>query len=425
MPRFRRMRFSDVDVTPPPTAQHVFIARQPIFDARDTRVAYELLYRATRDATQAYVGDVSQAFMCGDTALHALLSIGLDKLTGGTTAFVNVTEEHLLGELYKIFDPRAVVLELLESIDGTPAVVDACQRAMDEGYTLALDDYDGRASLDVLLPFVKIVKIDVLDQDVRSLAPQVAALRQRGLDVLAERVETPEAHALARDIGCTMFQGYAFSRPETMDGRAVNVHQATVFQIMALLNEPDATDHALEEAFRSHPSLSLSLLRIVNSASFGGRGVDSIPHAIRLVGREALSRWMLIMLVASVGSRSPITHEAVVEALVRGRFCETVTAHGANGDPAARFLVGLLSRMDVLLGLPMAQVLERLPVSNDVRDALLEGTGPHASVLMLADAYENADWTLVDMLSADAELPSMYAEAVSWANDRLAKVGKP
>lgn len=418
------MRFTEVDVTPPPTAQHVFIARQPIFDLGERRVAYELLYRATREATEAYTAHVSPAFMCGDTALHALLSIGLDKLTGGATAFVNITEEHLLGELYKIFDPRAVVLELLESIDGTPAVIDACRRAVADGYTLALDDYDGRPSLDPLLEIVRLVKVDVLDRDVPALAPQVAALRARGLDVLAERVETPEVLAQARAIGCTLFQGYVFSRPETLDGRAVNVHQATVFQIMALLNEPEATDLALEEAFRSHPSLSLSLLRIVNSAAFGGRGVDSIPHAIRLVGREALSRWMLIMLVASVGSRSPVAHEAVVEALVRGRFCETVTAHGASGDPAARFLVGLLSRMDVLLGLPMEQVLERLPVSDEVRAALLDGTGPHAVVLMLADAYENADWTLVDRLSSDEALPSMYAEAVSWANDRLAKVAK-
>lgn len=419
------MRVSDVDVTPPATAQHVFIARQPIFDAAHRRVAYELLYRASRDATEAYVGDVSQALMCGDTALHALLSIGLERLTAGATAFVNVTEEHLLGELYKIFDPRAVVLELLETVDGTPAVVDACQRAVADGYTLALDDYDGRPSLEPLLPLVRIAKIDVLDHpDLRMMGPMVARLKAQGLEVLAERIETPEVLALASEVGFTMFQGYVFSRPETLDGRSVNVQHATIFQIMALLNEPDVTDHALEEAFRSHPSLSLSLLRIVNSASFGGRNVDSIPHAIRMIGREALSRWVLIMLVASVGSRSPVAHEAVIEALVRGRFCETVTAHGASGDPAARFLVGLLSKMDTLLGQPMAQVLERLPVSDDVRAALLDGTGPHAPVLMLANAYEHADWPLVEMLSADVALPSLYAEAVSWANDRLSKVGR-
>lgn len=418
------MPLSDVDVTPPATAQHVFIARQPIFDERDTRVAYELLYRATREASRAYLGDVSPSLMCGDTALHALLSIGLDRLTNGTVAYVNVTEEHLLGELYKIFDPRAVVLELLETVDGTPAVVDACRRAVADGYTLALDDYDGRASLDALLPFVTVVKIDILDRDVHRLASRVASLRERGVTVLAERVETQEALAAARAIGCTMFQGYVFSRPETLDGRSVHVHQAAVLHIVSLLNEPDATDSALEEAFRSHPSLSLSLLRIVNSASFGGCGVDSIPHAIRLIGREALSRWMLIMLVATVGSRSPITHEAVAAALVRGRFCETVTAHGASGDPAARFLLGLLSRMDALLGLPMTQVLERLPVSGDVRAALLDKSGPHAAMLMLVEAYEQGDWQQVDALSTDDALPALYAEAVSWANDRLAAVSR-
>lgn len=414
------MRSPDVAVTPPPTAQHVFIARQPIFDLRDTRIAYELLYRATREATHAYVGDVSTSLMCGDTALHALLSIGLDRLTGGTTAFVNVTEEHLLGELYKIFDPAAVVLELLETVDATPAVLDACARAVADGYTLALDDYDGRESLDPLLDFAKVVKVDVLSvTNFEVLAPMVRALRARGMEVLAERVETPEALVAARAAGFTMFQGYVYSRPETLGGRAVNVQQATVFQIMALLNEPDATELALEEAFRSHPSLSLSLLRIVNSASFGGRHVDSIGQALRLIGREALSRWMLIMLVASVGSRSPVAHEAVVEALVRGRFCETVPMPVAAADAGARFLVGLLSRMDALLGLPMAEVLERLPVNDDIKAALLEGTGPYAPMLTLADAYENGDWAQVDALAADMSLPVVYAEAVTWASERL------
>lgn len=418
------MTVPDVDVTPPPTAQHVFIARQPIFDVADRRVAYELLYRASLEADSAG-GTVSETFMCSDTALHALLSIGLDRLTAGTTAFVNITEEHLLGDLYKIFDPAAVVLELLESVEGTPAVIDACQRAVNEGYTLALDDYDGRASLDALLGFASIVKIDVLNRDIASLAPTCERLRAMGIAVLAERVETRATLAACRELGFTLFQGYVFSRPETMDGRAVQVQQVTMFQIMSLLNQPNVTDRALEEAFRSHPSLSLALLRIVNAAAFGGRGIDSIPHAIRLIGREALSRWMLIMLVSSVGARNPVAHEAVVGALVRGRFCESVTAYDASGDPAARFLVGLLSRMDVLLGLPMTAVLERLPVKDDIREALLEGTGPHAGVLKLADAYERAEWAVVQAsgdAKALAELSEMYAEAARWATDRLSAV---
>ncbi|MCA2989703.1 HDOD domain-containing protein [Gemmatimonas sp.] len=413
------MPSSSVDETPRTAVQQVFVARQPIFDVQDTRVAYELLYRATREATHAHEGAPSQTLLCGDTALHSMLSIGLERLTGGTTAFVNMTEAHLLGGLYKIFEPRTVVLELLETVDGTPEVVAACEAAVAAGYTLALDDYDGRASLDVLLPFATIVKVDVLNRDLRALAPMIRGLLGRGLVVLAERVESREVLATAREIGCTLFQGYVYSRPETLDGRTVNVHQAAVFQIMALLNKPETPEAALDEAFRSHPSLSLSLLRMVNSASFGGRGVDSIPYALRVVGREALSRWMLVMLAVSVSSRSAVAHEAVLQALVRGRFCELITARNATGDPGARFLVGLLSRMDALLGLPMDQVLDRLPVSNEVRAALLERTGIHASTLRLADAYQNGEWAVVDALGGDAALSGLYAESVLWAHDRL------
>jgi len=412
----------EIDVTPPPTAQHVFIARQPIFDGQNRRVAYELLYRADRYATSA--SGPSATVMCSDTALHALLSIGLDRLTAGATAFVNITREHLLGELYKIFEPKAVVLELLESVDGDPSVVDACTRAVAEGYTLALDDYDGRASLDPLLPLVRIIKLDVLGRTEAELAPEVSRLTARGLTVLAERVETAEMRTLCARLGCSLFQGYVFSRPETLDGRTVSVQHATMFNIMSLLNQPDISDHTLEDAFRSHPSLSFSLLRIVNSASFGGRGVESIPHAIRLIGRDALSRWMLVMLVATVGAQSPVAHEAVIQSLLRARFCETLTAHLGDGDPASRFLVGLLSRMDTLLGLPMASILERLPVSDDIRAALLTQEGPHAQVLALADAYEQGEWAEVDAWDDVAQasastLSQLYVDAAQWATQRL------
>jgi len=384
-----------------------------------------LLYRADQHATTA--GAISSEAMCSDTALHSVVSIGLDRLTGGATAFVNITREHLLAELHKIFDPTAVVLELLESVDGDDDVVAACQRAVADGYTLALDDYDGRPSLDVLLPLVKIIKLDVLDRDLAALVPQVKALLARGLTVLAERVETGSVRERCQEMGCTLFQGYVFSRPETLDGKSMSVQQVTMFNIISLLRDPNVQDLALVDSFRSHPSLSFALLRIVNSASFGARAVESIEHAIRLIGREALSRWLLVMLVASVGRGDPIASETVSQALARGRFCEVVTTTAGAGDASTAFLVGLLSRMDVLLGMPMTKVLERLPVSADVRDALLSNTGPHAAVLGLAIAYEAGDWSSVDDRAAATRstvaLGDIYGDAVSWAQERLSSVG--
>lgn len=398
----------------------MYVARQPIFDTGNRRVAYELLYRASLTATDA--GRISSDVMCSDTALHSVVSIGLDRLTGGAVAFVNVTREHLVAELYKVFDPSTVVLELLESIDADPAVVDACAQAVRDGYTLALDDYDGRDSLDPLLSHVKIVKLDVLHQSREQLTPKVQRLRARGLTVLAERVETGAVRTMCQELGCDLFQGYVFSRPETLDGRAITVQQTTMLNIMGLLGDATVSDQTLEEAFRSHPSLSFALLRIVNSASFGARSVDSIPYAIRLIGREALSRWLLVLLVASVATQSPLANEAVLQAMTRGRFCELTTIADGSGDPGARFLVGLLSCIDVLLGQPLETVLERLPVSMDVCDALLRDTGPHAASLRMARAYESGDWMLVDDVVDDASasaLGVMFADATQWARERL------
>lgn len=407
---------------PMSVAQTVYIARQPIFDAGNRRVAYELLYRATANATDA--GRVSEDVMCSDTALHSVVSIGLDRLTGGAIAFVNVTREHLLAELYKIFDPTTVVLELLETVECDDDVIAACARAVADGYTLALDDYDGRDSLDPLLPLVKIIKLDVLGKTAEMLTPSVARLKAMGLTILAERVETGAMRALCQQLGCSLFQGYVFSRPETLAGRAITVQQTTMINIMGLLGDPTITDTVLEEAFQSHPALSIALLRIVNSASFGARSVESIPHAIRLIGREALSRWLLVMLVSSVASQSPVANEVVLQALVRGRFCELVTSRSGSGDPGARFLVGLLSRIDVMLGQPMARVLERLPVSAAVQDALLHGVGPHAATLGLAIAYEQGAWDDVDACEREASadggaLAVIYGEATQWATERL------
>jgi EAL and modified HD-GYP domain-containing signal transduction protein len=237
-------------------------------------------------------------------------------------------------------------------------------------------------------------------------------------------VETGEMRALCEGLGCTLFQGYAFSRPETMDGRSLSVDQTTMLNIDSLLSDPLVPDAKLANAFSSHPSLSVALLRIVNAAAFGARRVQSIPHAIRLVGRETLARWTLVMLATSIGSTNPIVGEAVCHALVRARFCELLSLRAGDGDPSACFLVGLLSLLDVLLGEPIATVLARLPVADDVRDALLHGEGPLAPILTLAAAYESGEWGVVDarrgdIAAATTELGPLYGEATEWAAERL------
>ena len=406
----------------PPTALAVYVARQPIFDTKDQRVAYELLYR---DSPSATVADASAvADMSNEMAVNALLTIGLDRLTGGAPAWINITRDHFVRGLHRVFDPKTIVVELLETIEADDEVIAACVQARADGYTLALDDYEPRPELEALLAHVSTVKLIVLNKREAELMPIVHALRARGLTVLAECVETAEQRAMCQRIGCTLFQGYVFSRPETFAGRAMSVDQMAIMNILGMLGNERVPDAKLEDAFQSNPTLAHALLRIVNSAAVGMRSVSSIPHAMRIVGRSAMSQWLQVMLAATVASRSPLAHEAIEQALVRARFCELITISSGMGDAAAQFMVGLLSRLDVLMGVPMKQVLERLPVSTDVRDALLAGTGKHAPILRLAVAYESAEWGNVAQQSSQQAgkaraLMSAYADATQWAGERL------
>jgi EAL and modified HD-GYP domain-containing signal transduction protein len=269
------------------------------------------------------------------------------------------------------------------------------------------------------------VKIDVLGRTESDIAPVIARLRARGIHVLAERIETIEEREMCRRLGCELFQGYVFSRPETIDGRTLSVQDTAVVRILGLVQNRAISDSVLEDAFQSQPTLSLLLLRIVRSAAVGVSNVTSIPRAIQVIGRAALSRWLMVMLVASIARKNPTAHEAVLQSLVRARFCELLSVRSGRADPAARFMVGLLSRMDVLLGQSMTEVLQRLPVDGAVKCAILDGAGEHGGALRMAEAYESAQWETVDgyrdaiYLTNDV-LVDLYSDAAQWASERLA-----
>ena len=424
------------DASAPPAASaggihDVFVARQPIFGADDRLFAYELLYRGNATATRA--DGISSDQMCTDTVLHTLMTIGLAPLTGGTLAFVNLTREFLLGRLYELFEPSTVVIELLETVEPDAEVIRACERLVASGYSLALDDFIHRSEYVPLLELASVVKIDVLDRSEADLARVAAELRPYGVQLLAERVETSAIRDSCRRLGYTFFQGYFYSRPQIVSHRELGVEHSTLVRLMNLLDDATVSDATIEDAFKGDPSLSYKLLRIANSASFGAREVSSIGFALRMVGRKPLHRWLTLLLVSSMASRSGISRELVLAALARARLSELVgervaQARGLRAGLVATgplFLTGLFSLLDVLLQMPMEGVLARMSIAPDVKAALLTRSGPYAATLALIEAQERGDWDAVhDAAAAVGVSPnavtSGYTEALSWAQDRLA-----
>lgn len=189
------------------------VARQPIFD-RELRIfGFELLFRSNPFENYFDFPDADEAV---ESLIHDSLHVfGLDRLSAGRWAFVNLTERPLLEGLARQLPKERVVVEILESVRPTPEVVSACRRLKEEGYVIALDDFVFDEALVELIRLADIVKVDFLDgrSDPRGLAER---LRHRGLLLLAEKLETAESFQQALDWGYDLFQGNFFAPPELL-----------------------------------------------------------------------------------------------------------------------------------------------------------------------------------------------------------------
>ncbi|MEO7963483.1 MAG: EAL domain-containing protein [Gemmatimonadaceae bacterium] len=404
----------------------VFVARQPIFDQKGNVFAYELLYRRTGSHTAA--DGLSSDTMASEVLVNTFLNMGVDRVTGSAQAFLNFTREMLLSEVHKLLDPNTVVVELLETVTPDEEVIEASHRLVDAGFTLALDDFEWDDAYIPLLSMARIGKLDVLNKNAHELHERITRVAPYDVEVLAERVETVEVRDQCRASGYTLFQGYFFSRPETLTTRDLSAAQLTILRLMNLLRDPNATDSQIDDAFRGDLSLMYKLLRTVNSASMGGRGIESIKHAVRLTGRAELHKWLSLLLVTSVAAKCGSDAEVVRMALQRARMCEVVALQARDRRAAeGLFMVGLFSLLDVVLKMPLSEVLRRIELSDEIRRALLTRSGPYAPTIQVVEAYERASWDVVraesDTLGIDpSTLGAVYVEAVQWTRDRLEQV---
>ncbi|MCC7195151.1 MAG: HDOD domain-containing protein [Gemmatimonadaceae bacterium] len=403
----------------------LLVARQPLFDRSLDIIGYELLYRENALATVADSHELSM--MTHVTLASAVLGIGLEPLVGSTPAWINLPQDLLEQDLWHALDPRRSVIEVHETTEPTEPVVSALRRARAAGYSLALDDYlpDGKTA--GLVGEAQMVKVEMTyDHDL--IRRTVAQLRRgHHLLLVAEKVETPNDFEFAYELGFDLFQGWHFGMAETVSGRDMPPVVASVATAMQRLRNPSATDADIEASFQADPTLVIKLLQLANSASYGFRNVTSARKALQLLGRGKLYQWLAILLVACVPRRSGVDDEHLRIALERARFCELIGGRipGAE-DASAYFLSGLLSRMDALIGVPIATVLDRVHAPQHVRDAILGGGGVMAEVLRLSDAVERAQFAdarkLADALGVDAQLHAAIVESATWAADTRASL---
>lgn len=388
---------------------NTYIARQPIFDRKMNIFGYELLHRESEDNFFSGIDD-DQA--TAQLIYNTFLVMGLYELTEGTTAFINFSKDLINSDVPFLLPKHNVVVEILERNEVTTSTVSACKNIKSMGYKLALDDFIFDQNNAVLIDMVDIIKIEFSSV---NLEEQDRLIKKYGHRVkfLAEKVEKREDYELAKVMGYQLFQGYFFSKPsiiKSIDLVALNVN---FFSILEELSSSEPRYNVIASIFKRDLGLSFKLLKLANSVDIGARNkITSIPQALSYIGINKLYQWISLMMLKDV--QNVENTELVKQSLIRGKFMEVIAPElKIEGENSEFFFTGIFSSIDVLLNSPMEQVLKGLPLSTNVKNALLGEENEQGKLLNII-----LDWEIGE---GNYPIPDKYMElylkALKWSSN--------
>lgn len=400
-----------------------WIARQPIVDRRDALAGYELLYRAspTNDGFPR-----NSSALAARTIVEVFMEMDLAAICADHRIYLKITREMILDGSIEALPRHRVVIEV-------PPVSDAaaCARVRElanKCYRIALDEYvpgDPRAAL---LDVAESAKVDVARWSDAELAAEIA--RAHGIRYIAGGFRHSTDLARAKAAGCHLFLGSARQAPEVLAGRRSPSMRASVLRLLQLAEDPAASTSDLERAILADVSLAYRLLRLLNSSLFAPASrIESVRHAIVLLGRERLRRWIVLNALSGLDDRpSPLLNLAAV----RGRMCELIGQELADRAPNRAvvpapptfFAAGLFSLVGAVLGIPVADVVRELPLAPDIKLALVEKRGIVGRALESVSNYQSGEWVSLDLLGLPGEtFADAYFASVAWADELERSLG--
>ncbi|STQ91881.1 EAL and HDOD domain-containing protein [Iodobacter fluviatilis] len=392
------------------------LGRQPILNRQQELVAYELLFRNSSHRNEAIVPDDFLATL--DVIQHAFSTLGASSVLGDKLGFINVSADLLMSDVLELLPPQQVVLEILETVEITPTIIERCLALKKKGFKLALDDI---IHLDdtqkALLPHLSFAKLEVMDMQAAQMSALIKELRPYPLQILAEKVDNPDQHQLCMQLGFDLFQGYYFAKPTILSGSKPQPSQMALLRLLGLINS-NADNHDIELSFKHSPDLTINLLKLVNSVGSGTpKKIDSLAAAITVLGRRQLGRWIHLLAYVQQSGKNIGSNPLVQTAAIRGKFMELLALKKKPRDQSfadQAFMVGMFSLIDVLFNAPLQELIEPLNLNDDVRDALTGRNNALGELLNQALLAEDNDPQLSHEIPSDFDA---LLSAMSWANE--------
>ena len=392
----------------------LMMAQQPIFDRQKNLFGYELLFRGEQEHS-AIFDDAEKA----TSQVLVNLCIGITALSPERRQpfFINMTTDLVVSDAFFPISPDTVFIEILEDQEITPVFIDAVKRWHQFGFRFVLDDYQFNQAYDALLPYMSMVKVDVLATPPDTVLDAIEQLKALKIDLVAEKVENDAMFQRCLELGFNYFQGYYLQRPQIVKGKRVKADEQGAVRLLNLLQQDNVEIEKVATIVGQNPTLSYQMLRLLNSPVVGlNRRVDSIKDAVVYLGLTQIKRWAMLITLSAQATNNVALLRTL---LIRARCCELLARQSKSICAEQAFTVGLMSGLDLMLGMNQKELIDQITLNDDIKFAILEHKGPMGKLLYSAKSIENTCWDKIGVLPAKVRghVNHAFFDSLKWANE--------
>lgn len=395
-----------------------YVARQPILNIKEETVGYELLFRDSEENSFPGI-DPDEATSKIITQNH--LTLGLEQICQNKKVFINFHQDSLLHHFPTSLSTNSTVIEILESIELSEELINACIMLKKSGYTLALDDHNFEDQWRVLYPHIGIIKVDITSFDSLDLELFAEYIKSEHphITLLAERVETENEFKFLKECGYQLFQGYHFARPEVLQQSAISPDKTKLLNLIGLMAQPEVSFEEIAKIVETDPTISFKLLRFISSSAMTTRSkITTVKNAISFLGLYEIRKFIALIAVANLSEQN--CAELYNMALMRAKFCEYMELTNSHSEDSSKaYLTGMLSVIAAMLKTSPDIIVPKLPISHSMQNAILNKDGELGAYIKICEAYETGNWQALEMLSQEINLDKndigeAYHLALQW-----------
>ena len=364
--------------------KNTYIARQAILNEKSETIGYELLFRDSPDNKFPEIEhDIASSKLIIQNHIHG----DIKTISMGKLAFINFTENCLIHKFPLMFNKDSIVIELVGQEKPTKKLLKIIKFYHDKGYKIALTEYDLAPHWDLLFPYIDIVKVDIEKINTKRLLPAVKRMRPFNVAIAAERVETRNQQQTLAEVGFDYFQGYFYHQPEIIEGQALAPIKTQMLNLLSETFNCPLNYENIAEIISHDVNLTVGLLKMVNNVATGTRvEITSLKQAAAYLGEDKLRQFVSILALSNLTSET--TDEVCTQALITGKMMLALSykeAFKSVNDFA--FITGLLSAIEVMLSMPMAEIVKTMPLAEPIETALVKHDGLLGQLLDLTTSF--------------------------------------